>query len=76
MSRRRTRVAVSVSALGLGLIVLSALFAPWIAPASPSALDLDGRLRGPSSHHPFGQDELGRDILSRLLFGARSPHEI
>ncbi|MEO8504615.1 MAG: ABC transporter permease [Acidobacteriota bacterium] len=72
MSRRRTRGTVWASALGLGLIVLAALVAPWIAPAPPSALDLDGRLRGPSAQHPFGQDELGRDILSRLLFGARA----
>jgi len=47
------------------------LFAPWLAPDDPAALDLHGRLVGPSAGHWFGTDELGRDIFSRTLFGAR-----
>lgn len=48
-----------------------ALFAPWIAPYDPAHIDLPGRLMGPSAHHWFGTDELGRDILSRIIYGAR-----
>ena len=55
----------------LVVFVLCALFAPWLAPQDPARLDLAGRLMGPSWAHWFGTDELGRDILSRTLFGAR-----
>jgi peptide/nickel transport system permease protein len=63
-----------LAALGLGLLLLfvvCAVFAPWLAPQDPAQLDLTGRLMGPSAAHWFGTDELGRDILSRTLFGAR-----
>jgi peptide/nickel transport system permease protein len=63
-----------LAALGillLGLFVLCALFAPWLAPQDPAQLDLTGRLLAPSHSHWFGTDELGRDILSRTLYGAR-----
>ena len=50
---------------------LAALLAPWLIPYDPAVQDLPNRLDGPSWHHPFGNDELGRDILSRLLMGAR-----
>jgi peptide/nickel transport system permease protein len=63
-----------LAALGLTLLVLfvvCAVFAPWLAPQDPAQLDLTGRLMGPSTAHWFGTDELGRDILSRTLFGAR-----
>jgi peptide/nickel transport system permease protein len=55
----------------LAIFALAALFAPHIAPFNPAALDLHARLLPPSHLHPFGTDELGRDILSRTLFGAR-----
>jgi peptide/nickel transport system permease protein len=48
-----------------------ALFAPWLMPYDPSAQDLPARLQGPSWQHPFGNDEFGRDILSRVLLGTR-----
>jgi peptide/nickel transport system permease protein len=63
-----------LAALGVALLVLftvCAVFAPWLAPQDPAQLDLTGRLMGPSWAHWFGTDELGRDILSRTLFGAR-----
>jgi peptide/nickel transport system permease protein len=63
-----------LAALGLVLLVLfvvCAVFAPWLAPQDPAQLDLTGRLMSPSSAHWFGTDELGRDILSRILYGAR-----
>lgn len=63
-----------LAALGIVLLVLfvvCALFASWLAPYDPARLDLTGRLMGPSAAHWFGTDELGRDILSRTIFGAR-----
>ena len=55
----------------LTLFTLCALFAPALAPHSPTRLDLSGRLLAPAAGHLFGTDELGRDILSRIVFGAR-----
>ena len=63
-----------LAALGIVLLILftlCALFAPWLAPYDPARLDLTGRLMGPSAAHWFGTDELGRDILSRTIYGAR-----
>ncbi len=51
--------------------VLAALLAPWIVPYDPASQSLALRLERPSVEHPFGLDELGRDILSRVLAGAR-----
>ena len=48
-----------------------ALFAPWLAPQDPFAVDLPSRLAAPSGAHWFGTDELGRDILSRVIWGSR-----
>jgi peptide/nickel transport system permease protein len=53
------------------ITVLAALAAPWIVPYDPADQELSLRLEAPSSSHPFGLDELGRDILSRVLAGAR-----
>lgn len=63
-----------LAALGIVLLTLfliCALFAPWLAPYDPAQLDLTGRLMAPSAAHWFGTDELGRDILSRTIYGAR-----
>jgi peptide/nickel transport system permease protein len=59
----------------LGVLVLLAAAAPWIAGADPLRTDLAGRLRPPGPGHPLGQDALGRDVLARLLFGARASLE-
>jgi peptide/nickel transport system permease protein len=53
------------------LTVVGALAAPWIVPYDPSSQQLSLRLERPTLEHPFGLDELGRDILSRVLAGAR-----
>jgi peptide/nickel transport system permease protein len=53
------------------IFVVFALFAPWITPQDPALIDLPHRLAGPSLMHWCGTDELGRDILSRLIYGAR-----
>jgi len=63
-----------LAAVGVVLVVIflmGALFAPWIAPQDPAHIDLPNRLEPPSAHHLGGTDELGRDILSRLIWGAR-----
>lgn len=52
-------------------ILLLALFAPWVAPYDPDAIDVQAILLPPSSLHWMGTDGLGRDVYSRMLFGAR-----
>ena len=69
-SARRQPLALAGAALLL-LFLFTAVFGPTLAPFSPSALHLDQRLASPTAGHLFGTDELGRDILSRILFGAR-----
>jgi len=74
ISIRRAASNNLLAAFGVVLItifVIFALFAPWIAPQDPAYINLPIRLNGPSSAHWFGADELGRDILSRVIFGAR-----
>ncbi|MGC1638767.1 MAG: ABC transporter permease, partial [Candidatus Acidiferrales bacterium] len=53
------------------LLLIVALAAPWIAPYDPVAQNLPARLVAPSAAHWMGTDELGRDILSRIIFGTR-----
>jgi peptide/nickel transport system permease protein len=63
-----------LAALGvflLALFVICGIAAPWLAPYNPAAIDLLHRLQGPSAAHWAGTDELGRDTLARLIFGAR-----
>ncbi|WP_433830100.1 ABC transporter permease [Actinoplanes sp. CA-015351] len=55
----------------VGLYVLAAILAPWIAPHDPLAQDVVSALQGPSAAHLLGTDELGRDQLSRILMAAR-----
>ncbi len=54
------------------LLVLAAIFAPLVAPYDPYAINVQDRLLAPSLAHPFGTDDLGRDMFSRILFGART----
>jgi len=63
-----------LAAVGAALVVVfvvGALFAPLLAPYDPAHIDLPNRLESPTRAHWAGTDELGRDILSRLIFGAR-----
>lgn len=72
--RARERRPRGTLVAGLALVAAfaaAALLAPWLAPADPTVLVLERRLEPPSPAHPLGFDELGRDVLSRLLFGAR-----
>jgi len=67
----RRNVLASIGMVLVAVFVIFALFAPWIAPQSPSNIDLPLRLQPPSAAHWMGTDELGRDILSRVIYGAR-----
>jgi peptide/nickel transport system permease protein len=63
-----------LAATGVVLVivfVLCAIFASWLAPYDPAQINLPMRLTSPSAAHWCGTDELGRDILSRLIYGAR-----
>ena len=62
---------IRVGAAIVLISVLAALLAPWVVPYDPASQNLALRLERPSVEHPFGLDELGRDILSRVLAGAR-----
>ena len=60
--------------LGIGIIaalVFAAIAAPWLAPHNPHLVDAKHAFAAPGWHYPFGTDDLGRDVLSRLLYGAR-----
>jgi peptide/nickel transport system permease protein len=66
----RQRLALVGLVLVVGQTVL-ALGAPWLAPFDPGGIDARALLAGPSLAHPLGADDLGRDLLSRLIHGAR-----
>lgn len=68
---RRNKLALPGAVIVL-LVVLAALFAPWIAPYDPLKQDYAMALKPASAAHWFGTDDLGRDILSRLIYGARN----
>jgi len=65
----KNRMAVAGSVIVVLLFVVS-LFAPWLAPYDPNAIDLKNVLAPPSGGHLFGTDPLGRDVLSRMIWGA------
>jgi len=67
----RHNVLASIGIALVTVLVACAIFAPWIAPQDPAHIDLPARLAGPSFSHWCGTDELGRDILSRLIYGSR-----
>ena len=67
----RDRIAL-VAAVVLALIALAAVFAPLIAPYDPYFTDLSKSMAAPSAEHWFGTDNTGRDIFSRVLYGARN----
>jgi ABC-type dipeptide/oligopeptide/nickel transport system permease subunit len=73
MRRRLLRRPLAVAGLVVALMfVLVAIFAPVIAPYDPGKSDFGAPLAGPSAEHLFGTDELGRDIFSRTVWGARA----
>jgi peptide/nickel transport system permease protein len=67
MKNRLARIGLIL----VSLLVFTALFAPFLAPYDPTEQKMEEGLNPPSSEHLFGQDRLGRDILSRIVYGSR-----
>jgi len=67
---RSDRISLAAIIL-LTIVIIAAVLAPLIAPADPNHQDLNAILRGPSAEHLLGTDDVGRDLLSRLIYGAR-----
>lgn len=72
VKRARRPWGVTVAAVFLALVVLAAAFAPLLAPYAPDTIDLSSSLVGTSGAHPLGTDASGQDLLSRVLYGART----
>lgn len=71
MRRLRRHKAAMVSLAFIVLVTLMAIFAPMIAPHDPNMQDISHIYGPPSATYPLGQDDLGRDLLSRIIFGSR-----
>ena len=69
---KRTNFQMAVAILLLAIILLSNLLAPWLAPYDPNKTNMKEKLQGPSAEHLLGTDALGRDMLSRVLYGGRA----
>jgi len=67
----RGNPVTAIAAAGVAVMVLIAIFAPWIAPYNPIVSDVSVALQPPSAAHWAGTDQLGRDILSRLIVATR-----
>jgi len=67
----RAQPVGAVSLVFIAILLFGSIFAPWIVPHDPLALDFGALLEAPSWTHPFGTDNLGRDYLSRTLYGAQ-----
>ena len=63
---------MAVGTLIILTVLICTAFAPWIAPHDPNAINLIKRLAPPSLEHPFGTDEVGRDLFSRVIYGSRA----
>jgi peptide/nickel transport system permease protein len=66
-----SRWVVTAGVVIIGLLFIVAIFAPVLAPYQPNATDMKAMLQSPSSSHLFGTDQVGRDLLSRVIFGSR-----
>ena len=70
--RLRRQPVTLAAMIVVALVVLVAVFAPLLAPYAPDDTDFSAVLSGPTSEHPLGTDDLGRDVLSQLIFAART----
>ena len=66
----------SISLIFILVVILAAIFAPYIAPYNPDKINVNSILLPPSFAHPLGTDQLGRDVLSRLIYGSRISIEV
>lgn len=70
--RRLLKSKIGLAGLAIiGLLILVAIFAPYLAPYSPTEQNILFRYKAPSARHWLGTDEMGRDILSRIIYGSR-----
>jgi peptide/nickel transport system permease protein len=60
-----------IGAAAVALLIVAAVFAPYLSPYGRAQIDIDHVLSPPSLKHPFGTDELGRDVLTRMIWGSR-----
>src|SRR5262245_40109270 len=65
------RKVVLAGAIILAIVALLAIFAPWVTPYEPTQMKIMDRMQSPRATHWFGTDELGRDVFSRVVYGAR-----
>ena len=76
LGRLFDRPTAAIAAVVVALIVLAVLGAPWLAPHGPNEFDYNDLFGSPTLSHPFGTDELGRDLLARVMYGGRTTLEI
>lgn len=69
--RLTTHASLCIGGLLVSILILAAIFAPWLTTYDPASQDLLSTLQPPSVTHWFGTDDYGRDIFTRVLFGAR-----
>jgi peptide/nickel transport system permease protein len=69
-ARRRLHPGLAAGGTMLGVLAIAALLVPFVSPYDPTAHDFDALLRPPELAHPFGTDNFGRDVLTRVLYGA------
>ncbi len=55
----------------LTMLVLGVIIGPWLWPVAINEIDFSAQLQGPSFAHPFGTDDLGQDLLARMIYGGR-----
>ena len=67
---RRHRLALT-GAIILGIMASAVVFGPWLYPVPINEIDFASKLQGPSWQHPFGTDDLGQDLLARMIYGGR-----
>ena len=71
-----SRKVVAVGTVIILILIFAALLAPWLAPCDPYKPNLRETLRAPSWAHPLGTDALGRDLLSRIIYGSRTSLQV
>ena len=67
---RRHKLAMA-GAIILGIMTFAVVFGPWLYPVPINEIDFASKLQGPSWQHPFGTDDLGQDLLARMIYGGR-----